>query len=589
MTELYLQKTGLGTNGPTLDWPGLPLDVLMEPIEDWLPADLALQARTEEQRRELRLAQQRLAVFRRRYGAEGLALACHGAFPMALTAELVYVLRENFEDLRDEVPWFRGADLLLSGLCQPIGRDLYQMSGAVRMLLLGRLRLGFGEARVAELEGLMGAYIQSQLDGEAARAAAAGRAESLRAHWVNDRPHWTALCCLSPGLVRERIEAELRRVAQDGDATERQRLLWSAMVESYGAMLPGEPLLLTWADQVAEGEPLTGDWRAWAAERGIVLVPKVVQVARIRFGDEESRSEAGPEAELDPNLVRRFEFAVVRLDGRGKILSRVTESATYFVEPLGAGVPPLELVGIPGDSFLMGSPESEAERYEHEGPQRNVAVSPFFMGRYPVTQAQWRWVAAELPVVNQSIDVDPSHFKGPDRPVESVSWLDAQEFCGRLTRLTGRGCRLPTEAEWEYACRAGTQGPFHFGETISTEVANYDGSSVYGKGRKGIDRSETTPVGSFAVANQFGLSDMHGNVLEWCEDHFENSYEGAPADGSAWINPKAENNASRVLRGGSWISYPWGCRSAYRRRAPADYRDLNIGFRVVYSSASPSL
>jgi formylglycine-generating enzyme required for sulfatase activity len=210
-----------------------------------------------------------------------------------------------------------------------------------------------------------------------------------------------------------------------------------------------------------------------------------VQVARIRFGDE---AEAKPEAELDPNVLRGFEFEVVTLNGRGKIVSRVTESASYFVEPLGVGVPPLELVAIPGGQFLMGSPKSEAERLEYEGPQRDVVVPPFFMGRYPVTQAQWRWVAAELPVVNQSIDVNPSHFEGPDCPVERISWLDAQEFCARLFALTGRRCRLPTEAEWEYACRAGTTTPFHFGETISTEVANYDGSYVYGKGRKGIDR-----------------------------------------------------------------------------------------------------
>jgi formylglycine-generating enzyme required for sulfatase activity len=503
---------------------------------------------------------------------------------MALTAEVLYVLRENFADLRDEVPWYRVADLLLSGLCQPIGRDLYQMSGAVRTLLLGRLLLGFGAERVEALEELMGAYIRSQLDAVAASAAAAGQVARVRAHWVNDRPRWTALCCLNPGAVRREIEEELRRLARAEDATERDRLLWSAMVESYGEMLPGEPLLLTWADEVAEGEPLTGDWTAWAAELGIVLVPKVVQVARIRFGD-----EVEADAELDPNALRGFEFEVVTLNGRGKIVSRVTESASYFVEPLGAGVPPLELVAIPGGQFLMGSPKNEAERDEDEGPQRNVVVPPFFMGRYPVTQAQWRWVAAELPVVNQSIDPDSSSFKGDDRPVECISWLDAQEFCARLFALTGRRCRLPTEAEWEYACRAGTTTPFHFGETISTEVANYDGSSVYGKGRKGIDRSETTAVGSFRVANKFGLSDMHGNVWEWCEDHSQNSYEGASTDGSAWINPKAKNNASRVLRGGSWIHPPRGCRSAYRLRGPAGSRLNLVGFRVVYSSASPSL
>jgi formylglycine-generating enzyme required for sulfatase activity len=149
------------------------------------------------------------------------------------------------------------------------------------------------------------------------------------------------------------------------------------------------------------------------------------------------------------------------------------------------------MVLIPGGSFLMGSPEAEPDRSDNEGPQHKVTVPPFFMGRYPITQAQWRAVAA-LPQIKREPRPDPSRFKGDNRPVEQVNWYDAVEFCARLSAHTGRAYRLPTEAEWEYACRAGTTTPFAVGETITTEVANYDGNYTYNNGPKGEDRRETT-------------------------------------------------------------------------------------------------
>jgi formylglycine-generating enzyme required for sulfatase activity len=283
---------------------------------------------------------------------------------------------------------------------------------------------------------------------------------------------------------------------------------------------------------------------------------------------------------VDPNLLRDFEFTVVTVDERGVENSRVQQSAKYFMEPLGDGVPPLELVAIPSGSFLMGSPEDELERDDDED-QHHVDVPPFFIGKYPVTQAQWRYVAAELPQVTRLIEPDPADFKGDNLPVENVSWLDTQEFCARVRVLTGRFCRLPTEAEWEYACRARATTPFHFGKTISSELANYNGEETYGNGKEGESHEETNPIGNFGVANSFGLYDMHGNVWEWCEDHFHDSYESAPTDGSAWINPTAEENAHRILRGGCWVSYPRDCRSAYRSRNVADGLDSYCGFRVV--------
>ena len=234
----------------------------------------------------------------------------------------------------------------------------------------------------------------------------------------------------------------------------------------------------------------------------------------------------------------------------------------------------------------MGSPDDEVDRSSVEGPQHRVRVEPFFLGKYPVTQAQWQAVAA-MPQINRELKVDPSGFKGKNRPVEQVSWYDAVEFCDRLSQQTRREYRLPTEAEWEYACRAGTTTPFHFGETITTDLANYRGtdnkayewSGFYGQGPKGIYCEETTPVGSFDGANAFGLAEMHGNVWEWCLDHWHENYKGAPVDGSAWLS--SDKNADRVLRGGSWFNDPRICRSAYRLHDFPGIRNFILGFRVV--------
>jgi eukaryotic-like serine/threonine-protein kinase len=206
---------------------------------------------------------------------------------------------------------------------------------------------------------------------------------------------------------------------------------------------------------------------------------------------------------------------VVTVDSRGRVTNRVQATAQSYVQDLGNGVG-LEMMAIPGGRFLMGSPETEVQRYSSESPQHEVTVAPFFLGKYAVTQAQWRAVAA-LPKVERDLDAAPSYFKGANRPVEGVSWYDAVEFCQRLSQASGRKYRLPSEAEWEYACRAGTTTPFHFGETITAELANYDGNSTSANAPKGKYRNQTTNVGSFPP-NSFGLYDMHGNVWEWCAD-----------------------------------------------------------------------
>jgi formylglycine-generating enzyme required for sulfatase activity len=267
------------------------------------------------------------------------------------------------------------------------------------------------------------------------------------------------------------------------------------------------------------------------------------------------------------------------------VINRTQKTAQYYVEDLGNEIE-LEMMLIKSGSFMMGSPEDELERSDSESPQHLVNIQQFCMGKYPVTQEQWRAVAA-LPQVNKELDADPSNFKGDKRPVEQVSWYDAVEFCDRLASHTKRPYSLPSEAEREYACRAGTTTPFHFGETITSELANYDANYTYGAGEKGTYREETTVVGSFGVANAFGLYDIHGNVDEWCLDDWHDNYEGAPTDGSPWFDDNdnfSQKQARAVLRGGSWIYSPEGCRSASRNYFNGAARDNivnSVGFRVV--------
>jgi formylglycine-generating enzyme required for sulfatase activity len=271
------------------------------------------------------------------------------------------------------------------------------------------------------------------------------------------------------------------------------------------------------------------------------------------------------------------------------VIHEYQRTAQYFREDLGNDIQ-LDMMLIPGGTFIMGSPKEEEDSRDSERPQHEVTIEPFWLGQYQVTQAQWKFVA-KLPQVNKELNPDPSRFKGDgstsltnNRPVEQVSWYDAVEFCDRLSRHTKRQYRLPSEAEWEYACRAGTKTPFHFGETITTDLANYNGNYTYGQEPKGVYREETTEVGSFGVANNFGLYDMHGNVYEWCLDDWHDNYTDAPADGSAWFSSDdklSDKTGRAVLRGGSWIYNPQYCRSAYRLFNNRDNHDYNIGFRVV--------
>ena len=238
----------------------------------------------------------------------------------------------------------------------------------------------------------------------------------------------------------------------------------------------------------------------------------------------------------------------------------------------------MKLILIPTGSFQMGSPAEEAGRRENEGPRHDVAIAkPFYLGVYPVTQGEYQRIMAD----------NPSQFHvnaegGPEHPVERVSWLQAVEFCRRLTELpeekeAGRAYQLPTEAEWEYACRAGTAGPFSFGGKLGPRQANFDGQFPYGDAPKGTVLGRTSKVGSYS-SNNFGLCDMHGNVWEWCADWYDAScYPPTPRKDPA--GPK--RGLLRVLRGGSWRNHAVTCRAAYRNALAPNLRDMYTGFRVV--------
>jgi formylglycine-generating enzyme required for sulfatase activity len=265
-------------------------------------------------------------------------------------------------------------------------------------------------------------------------------------------------------------------------------------------------------------------------------------------------------------LGEEFSFEVVTVNASGNIVNKEIKTNRQQVFELDDEIK-LEMVHIPAGTFMMGAPEYEQASQNDEKPQHKVTLKAFWIAKYPITQAQYQVV----------IGNNPSNFQDDSSPVENVAWNDAVDFCQKISTKLKETFQLPSEAQWEYACRAGTKTPFHFGETITENLANYDANSTYLHESSGNKRGKTTPVGIFSP-NTFGLYDMHGNVWEWCEDDYHDNYEGALTDGSAWLS---SNSSKKVIRGGSWCIYPPYCRSASRDYYSRSYRLLNIGFRVV--------
>jgi formylglycine-generating enzyme required for sulfatase activity len=265
-----------------------------------------------------------------------------------------------------------------------------------------------------------------------------------------------------------------------------------------------------------------------------------------------------------------------RADVLGKQIAEAALVPPITLVPLGETVLQLPrgatmtLKLLPAGQYFMGSPDSEQGRNRDEALHRATIGKPFYIAQFAVTQEQYEAVTGE----------NPSQFRGGALPVEGVSWEDAAKFCELLAQLTGRRASLPTEAQWEFAARAGTRTPYHCGTTIATDLANYDGTYAYGFGTPGLNRKKTTFAGTFKP-NTFGLYDMHGNVWEWCQDYYN----------ELWYRNSPENDPTgptqgkaRVLRGGSWLNPPADCRSANRGRLAPNYRGANVGFRVVMAA-----
>ena len=343
-------------------------------------------------------------------------------------------------------------------------------------------------------------------------------------------------------------------------------------LNTFGEMLPGTIFFIPMRLEECEIPDLR------LAEVGLNLR----DIHRLDYWEEDGFEQLeraiGYQFKLEPEEPKQplsvFNFEIVGVNAKGEQIKKESKQSQYFAQDLGNGIT-LEMVAIPGGTFTMGTEDEEIERlvkkfnwegFRRERPQHEVTVPPFFMGKYPITQAQWQAIASRTDLkVKQDLDFNPACFKArfdsDRRPVEQVNWNHAIEFCARLSKLTGREYRLPSEAEWEYACRAGTTTPFYFGETITGELANYRASKTYAEEVKGEYRKETTAVGQFPP-NAFGLYDMHGNVWEWCADTWHDNYDGAPRDGSVWTENGDDNDSS--LRGGSWYDLPDICRSAYR-------------------------
>lgn len=271
------------------------------------------------------------------------------------------------------------------------------------------------------------------------------------------------------------------------------------------------------------------------------------------------------------NATNDFSFTVIKVDQTGEEIYRFRGKSKYIQCPLDESSI-LDMVIIPEGNFAMGPTEIEAK---HAGKsfdlQQDVTVNSFCISRFPITKKQWS-IVAKLEKVDRDLKVLPCRKGSYDTPITKISWLDTIEFCKRLSHYLNMKFRLPTEIEWEYACRAGTQTPFHFGPTITTELANYDGNYTYYSGPKGKITGHPVPVTRYEFTNSFGLTDMHGNVCEWCFDK----------DLKKTSN-KLHKNGYRLLRGGSWNDAPNSCRSAYRSSWPAQKGSSWIGFRVAFT------
>ena len=504
-------------------------------------------------------AESRLRLFEKENEPNTRELAKRAAFPLSLSPNLLYYLRQH-QDKNNQAPWYAIADILLSSLVRKIDRELYEMSPDVRKLLLEKLT----PEELKSLAHQLQTYIQEQI----------GDYCSQSVYWQNQQ--WLALAYLKPSQAVNEIRQVLAEAIKNNNRVRLVRL--TALLKNLSAALADyEPLLLL-------NEPIA------AYSRGdLNHVGNVLQLSPEDEGTLQKRLIDKVAAIVPYN----FTAETVLVNKTGQVIERKPVKAYFYDENLAEvgnqkkAQNYIRMMYIPQGEFWMGTEDEEIERlvkkfgwdgFRREKLPHLVKVPAFHISQTPITQAQWQAIAATAKI-DIYLETNPSRFKGDELPVESVNWYEATEFCKRLSRETKREYRLPSEAEWEYACRAGTTTAFHFGETITADLANYRGTETYADESTGEYRQQTTPGGQFPP-NAFGLYDMHGNVWEWCADTWHDNYEGAPTDGSAWIENGNDNRSP--LRGGSWCSGLDSCRSAYRNFAfRRDYRNYDDGFRVV--------
>lgn len=390
---------------------------------------------------------------------------------------------------------------------------------------------------------------------------------------------------------------------------------WNRTLRSLGKKL-GRDLAQAPASAAAKADPLE-NWRlAWndfPAKDDIGQVARFLEKVRSigpgsglefiiehhleqleRAEAERRAEEARVQAEKEARAKEEARRAVEQAAAREKKLA-ASPAGTIFRDRLERDGEGPEMVVIPAGRFLMGSPADEPERASDEGPQHEVTIDrPFGLGRFAVTRGEfaafvsatghdmnpgWRWFNGKKSIADDSISWRDPGFAQDDRhPVVGVSWRDAQGYCRWLSEQTGQAYRLPSEAEWEYACRAGTVTPFCWGSEITPDQANYNGTFVYaGGGAEGVYRKKTEPVDAFEP-NHWGLHQMHGNVWEWCQDAWNDTYAGAPSDGSAW---RMGDETQAILRGGFWYLLPFYLRSANRAGAPREDRVNSVSFRLA--------
>jgi len=388
--------------------------------------------------------------------------------------------------------------------------------------------------------------------------------------------------------ARRRVDAEAQAAAQAAQALEQQRLrqqqLQQQVEQQRLARLAAEEARRVRKEelrrQLAERRALEAEKARQEHEQAQRKLAQAKAAAAYLAQQQRARAEQAARNQAELEVMMPTPASPVA-DGDGILRDR-------FLDAEGQGP---ELVLLPTGRFQMGSPEHERKIAMEAGsqkgwlarelPQHWVGIEkPVAMGRYPVTVGEWRaFVRATGWTQGGEVNWEAPGFPQTDaHPVVGVNWYDAQDYLRWLSQATGRRYRLPSEAEWEYACRAGTKTAFSFGDTISTELANYDGNFTYNGGARGAYRRGTTPAGMFPP-NPWGLYDMHGNVWEWVQDVVHENYEGAPLDGSAW--EEGGDQARRILRGGSWLYNPRYLRSALRNGFSSALSNDIVGFRVV--------